>query len=159
VSAGAGYRMVTAGSGIPVPAMDVLGVPGALDVLAIRKRLGRADWGPPIVRADGARYVRSDDRRTVIVSASTYPDDPDRTVWVHASIAVHGPGDVYGPHATDLPTWDDLTLLHRAVWPGGYAFQVFAPPSDHVDITQVLHLWGRLDGQRIHPDFAWRGAI
>jgi hypothetical protein len=120
-----------------------------------------AGWGgsPPEVRPDGGKFQRSDGRRTVIVSATAYRDDPDRHVWLHASIAVHGPDDVAGPSATELPTYEDLVELHRAVWPGGWAFQVFAPPADHVNLAEVLHLFGRADGARIHPDFAWLGAI
>ena len=147
------------GAGIPIPAMDVFGVSGAVDLLAVRRRLGRDRWGPPILRDDGGRFIRCDGRRTVVVSAATYPDDPDRAVWVHASIAVHGPDDQHGPAEHDLPGYDDLVLLHRAVWPGGWAFQVFAPPESHVNLAQVLHLWGRADGKRIHPDFAWLGGI
>lgn len=145
------YRSL--GGHFPIPGVDALGVEGVVDTLKIRKRLGRHEWGPPELRDDGAGYVRNDQRRTVIVSAATYPDDPTRTVWIHASIACH-PIDV-----RDLPGYEDLKTLHRAVWPNGWAIQVFAPPAEHIDFTPVLHLWGRADGARIHPDFAWMGAI
>jgi hypothetical protein len=150
----------TTGAGIPVQGLDVLGIPGAIDLLALRRRLGRKRWSPPEVRPDGGKFRRTDLRRTLIVSATTYPDDPDRHVWLHASIAAHGPGDIHGPSQMELPSYEDLVEIHRAVWPdGGWAFQVFAPPAEHVDLAQVLHLWGRFDGTRVHPDFAWLGGI
>jgi hypothetical protein len=37
---------------------------------------------------------------------------------------------------------------------------VFAPPSEHVNIhDHALHLWGRLDGARVLPDFGRFGTI
>jgi hypothetical protein len=147
---------------LPAVRLDSLGIQGAIDVLAVRRRLGRDQWGPPTISPDGAaaKLIRSDGLRMIVLSAATYPDDPDRTVWTHASIAVHGPTDIHGPHPVDLPGYDDLVMLRHAVWGDtGWAFQVFAPPSGHVNITQVLHLWGRADGARTHPDFAWLGGI
>lgn len=28
-----------------------------------------------------------------------------------------------------------------------------------LDFDVLLHLWGRLDGERSHPDFGWAGTI
>lgn len=53
-----------------------------------------------------------------------------------------------------LPTYDDLALLHKAVWPNGYAYQVFTPDDQHVNIHEfALHLWGRSDGVPMLPLF------
>ena len=65
--------------------------------------------------------------------------------WIHASIA----------HSMEMPTYDDLTRLHYGVWRGaGFAYQVFAPDADHINIhAHALHLWGRDDGKPAIPDF------
>lgn len=127
------------------------------DVLAIRKRLGRDRWGPPQTPAYlgpcGVAFERSDGRRTIIVSSATIADDDD-TVWLHASIAIQ-------PDGVRAPDYYELVELHHGVWGDtGWAFQVFAPPSEHINIRRnALHLWGKLDGARIHPDFGWAGTI
>jgi len=76
-----------------------------------------------------------------VLSCAPVDDGND---WVHASIA-----------STDqLPTYADLKLLHHAVFGDGWAYQVFAPPDDHVNIHEyALHIFGRLDGKPALPDF------
>jgi hypothetical protein len=70
--------------------------------------------------------------------------------WLHASIARH----------ERLPSYMDLTRLHRAVWPEGFAYQVFASLGRHVSIHKhALHLWGRADGANVLPDFGKFGTI
>lgn len=111
------------------------------DALAIRKALGLADWLPPRPHGpDGWSYLHRREDSSVIVSCAPH----DEHEWVHASIA----------HPDRMPSYDDLKLLHAAVFGDGWAYQVFAPPSDHVNIHQhALHLWGRLDGKPALPDF------
>lgn len=72
------------------------------------------------------------------------PPKPHGNEWVHASFA----------HSCSMPTYDDLKFLHRVVFGDGWAYQVFAAPTDHVNIHEhALHLWGRLDGKPVLPDF------
>ena len=115
--------------------------PTTSDPLRIRRELGRAQWSRPQRHGpDGWAYVRADRSGSVIVSVA--PHDGDE--WVHASIA----------WVDHMPSYDDLKLLHRAVFGAGWAYQVFAPPSEHVNIHEfALHLWGRLDGSPALPDF------
>lgn len=130
------------------------------DVLAIRARLGRDKWGPPVARPitgpTGATFGRTDGRRSVIVTSSDLGPQAggDGTIWLHASIAAH-------PANAPVPEYAELAQLRYAVWgEDGWAFQVFAPAQHHVNIRgNALHLWGRLDGERIHPDFGWAGTI
>lgn len=118
-----------------------------IDALNIRRVWGREEWRPPApFGPDGWSLVRYDGTRSIIVTAD-YHDD---VLYVHASIA----GDA-------MPTYADLVQLHQSVWKGtGYAYQVFAPTSDHVNIHEhALHLWGRRDGLPVLPEFAVGGSI
>jgi hypothetical protein len=123
-------------------------------ILHIRKRLGRDDWGVPIVFGPSGWRIDSlrDDRR-IIVTDGPAPDGEDgdsHSLWRHASIS--------RPEA--MPTYDDLALLHRVVWPEGWAYQLFAPPDSHVNIHAfALHLWGRPDGRKLLPNFGAAGSI
>lgn len=60
-----------------------------------------------------------------------------------------------------MPTYDDLVMLHRAVFGlDSYAYQVFAPQRQHVNIHNfALHLWGRADGRAVLPEFGLQGSI
>lgn len=120
-----------------------------LDALGIRRRLGRDNWSTPTQYAGcGWSYSHLSGTATVIVSSGLFDDGQQ---WVHASIA-RADGT--------LPTYPDLTQLARAVWPTGYAFQVFAPPDRHINIhPSALHLWGLIDGFNPLPDFACDGTI
>lgn len=127
-------------------------MPSSINPGPLRRAFGRDRWfAPEQFGPDGWRMVRKDLRSSVIVSVGRFHDDPEGVEWVHASIA----------RANELPAYEDLLTLRTAVWgETGYAFQVFAPPSDHISIHDyALHLWGRLDGKRIHPDFGAHGTI
>lgn len=114
---------------------------GALNALVIRRRLGRALWAAPMrFGPEGWAFENLNGNGSVLVTCADHAGDD----WVHASIA-------WGDH---MPTYADLKLLHDAVFEGGWAYQVFAPPSDHVNIHEhALHLFGRLDGKPALPDF------
>jgi hypothetical protein len=122
------------------------------DVLEIRRRLGRDRWGPPRVDLGPVMMMRSDGKRSIGLSSAPFEDDG--TIWLHASIAAH-------PDDAPVPSYDELVMLRAAVWgERGWAFQVFAPPAHHINIrANALHLWGRLDGERTHPDFGFAGTI
>lgn len=118
-------------------------VTSTLNGLAIRQRLGRKDWGVPEPFGPGWRYFARATTGSglplgsIIVSVADHGDEK----WVHASIA-----------RQTMPTYEDLCLLHAAVWPDGHAYQAFVPPKRHVNIhPNALHLWGRLDGKSIFP--------
>lgn len=119
-----------------------------INALAVRKKLDRKTWSAPTpFGPDGWRFDRHDNTASIIVSAADWDADG---IWIHASIA-------YRDHT---PSYDDLVLLHRAVFGDGYAYQVFAPADDHVNIhAHALHLWGRADGARVTPDFGKIGSI
>lgn len=125
-----------------------------INPLSIRKRLGKDDWAAPVpFGEDGWRFdTKTAKRGRIIVTCSEFTalGEPGGLQYLHASWSWQ----------TREPTYDELTWLHKAVWPDGYAYQVFAPPSEHVNIhPYALHLWGRLDGKPILPEFGKFGTI
>lgn len=126
-----------------------------VNALEIRKVLGPKQWGPPAPMGDdGFAFVAHDRDAKVIVSGfyeSWFISDGGSVPWIHASIS----------RSSGIPSYEDLVLLHRAVWgEAGYAYQAFVPPSEHVNIhARALHLWGRADGERALPDFGKFGTI
>jgi len=119
----------------------------SIDALKIRKRLGRDAWMAPIEWGpDGWLLRKKDASGLVIASVASFGGDD----WIHASIS----------STNGIPTYDDLKHVHDAVFGDGYAYQVFAPPSDHINHHEYcLHLWGRLDGSPQLPNFAEFGTI
>lgn len=117
-----------------------------LDPLGIRRRLGKDSWLAPYeFGPDGWIYQSRTEKAGIIVTAA----DHDGQEWWHASIA-----------REQMPTYDDLCHLHQAVWPTGWAYQVFAPPDEHINIhSRALHLWGRSDGSAMLPNFGEFGTI
>jgi hypothetical protein len=115
--------------------------PTIIDALGIRRRLGAQRWSLPMRFGDGWRYDSVPAGARVIVTCADYGDGVD---WVHASVS----------RVDVMPSYDDLTMLHAAVFVDGWAYQVFAPPAEHVNIhARALHLFGRLDGRPALPDF------
>lgn len=112
-----------------------------IDPLQIRRLLGRSNWSVPIPFGPGGwAFKRLDGTASIIVTLG----DHDGEEWVHASIA----------RPREMPTYGDLKMLHLAVFGTAWAYQVFAPPTDHVNIHEyALHLFGRLDGKAALPDF------
>lgn len=92
---------------------------------------------------DGWRMESSTGRSSVIVTVSDLPDREDEQ-WIHASMA----------HANRDPSYRDLVALHKVAFGDGWAYQVFAPKASHINIhDHALHLWGRLGGDAVLPDF------
>lgn len=123
--------------------------PPLINGLRLRAVMGRKLWRVPEPHYNVGWHMRHvNDRSSVIVSAAPLP--PDDIDWVHASIS----------HRQHMPTYEELALLHTAAFGDGYAYQVFAPPSAHINIhPYALHLWGRLDGAPGLPDFGEWGTI
>jgi hypothetical protein len=126
----------------------------SVDIMRVRAMLGRQVWAVPTeFGPDGWRLdtIEREDGypvAVILVTCSDLHDDP--TEWVHASMARRG----------RVPSYDDLCQLHRAVYGAGWAYQVFAPPDEHINIHPfVLHLWGRLDGAAALPNFGIHGTI
>lgn len=130
-----------------------------VDPLAIRAAMGRKVWGVPQpfgqgwrLLADGPEAAYNPSRvvaaGTIIVTLAD--DDGDRVEYIHASMS----------WCDRMPTYEDLTRLHRCVFGDAWAYEVFAPASDHVNIhPHARHLWGRADGRAVLPNFGRYGTI
>lgn len=111
-----------------------------LDPLKIRQTLGRKNWKPPIRWGSNSWRIDSKDKGQIIVSCADYGGE----LWIHASIS----------RVDEMPTYEDLKLMHKACFNNGFAYQVFVPEEDHVNYhVYALHLWGRLDGTPVLPNF------
>jgi hypothetical protein len=120
-----------------------------IDALAIKRVLGK-HWLPPKGWADDCWWFDSHPSLGMRIIVSGWVE-PDGTEWVHASIS---------RYENVMPTYDDLKLLHQAVFREGYSYQCFVPPKENINIKDnVLHLWGRLDGKPALPDFGRFGTI
>jgi anaerobic selenocysteine-containing dehydrogenase len=124
-----------------------------LDALKIRARLGRKVWAPPVVWGEGWQFYANDGRKLFVTwwPRSIDTDYDYGCDWIHASIS--------GAMGT-MPRYEDLKLMHAAVFNDGHAYQIFVPPAEHINTTvNVLHLWGRADGQPVLPNFGRFGDI
>lgn len=103
-------------------------------------------WGVQPFGPDGAVAVREAPPTSLIITRAEH----DGVEFVHASIA----------HPDVHPSYEELTDLARWVFGHGWSYQVFAPPSEHVNIHEhALHLWGRVDGANVLPSFGLHGTI
>lgn len=127
--------------------------------LDYRRRLGPEKWEVPREFGPNGWVIDEKDKgngygteRRIIISLDTGDAWHDGGRWVHASISYRD--------RNIMPDYDDLQMLHRTIWPDGHAYQVFVPPSEHVNIrANALHLWGRADGARVLPNFGFLGTI
>jgi hypothetical protein len=125
-----------------------------IDALHLRRTFGRQTWAVPEAWGDNGWLMRRRDEHgggSVVVSCMPWPLAAGEEEWVHASIAF----------PDRMPGYEDLTTLHTAVWKGkGWAYQVFPPDEDKINLHEfALHLWGRLDGEPVLPDFVTLGGV
>ena len=120
------------------------------DPMKIYKNLGGKSWNIPYKNALGQYVFDSRNGTRIIVSSAPYPtydlEDciwDENCEWIHASIS-----------QKEIPPYRYLVMLHKAVFNDGWAYQIFAPVSRHINIhPKALHLFGKLNGKMIHPDF------
>jgi hypothetical protein len=126
-------------------------VTASINGVELWRKLGTHRWAVPKAWGpDGWMLQAKNGDGIVIVTVAPPPIPDDQEAdWIHASIS-----------RKTMPTYGDLAKLHQAVWPDGWAYQMFAPPSEHVNIHErALHLWGRLDGSPVMPNFGVYGTI
>ncbi len=108
----------------------------------IRLKLGRKEWSTPQnwMGDPNSWIIDSKIKGQIIISVADY----EGILWIHASIS----------RVDEMPTYEDLKLLHQACFNNGFAYQVFVPNEKHVNFHEyALHLWGRLDGKPAMTDF------
>lgn len=119
-----------------------------VDGTHLRAVMGRKLWQPAQHWGCCGWAMASRPRgSSVIVTADHVTDAVD---WLHASVA----------HRDHMPTYQELTQLRDGVFGDGWAYQVFAPRAEHINLNAyALHLFGRADGTRVLPDFGRLGTI
>jgi len=121
-----------------------------VDGLQLRRALGREHWSVPRPFGPAGWCIDRHDRaaRVIVTCAPHHEDGVD---WRHASIS----------RPDRMPDYEDLVTLHRAAFgEEAWAYQVFAPAGEHVNIhAHALHLWGRCDGSPALPNFGALGTI
>lgn len=139
--------------GLDVTQMDRVYERGVLDAetdaawkaykLELCAKLPAAVWRMLEATPDGGYFQSDRLRLTVICSIAR---EQDGHLWVHASVSQYG---------KKLATYEQLALVKRLfIGEARTAYQLFVPPSEHVNlIPYVLHLWARLDGTSVTPDF------
>lgn len=118
-----------------------------VDGLRLRRLMGKENWRVPRPWG-GTGWAMStyDGSARVIVTADCWSG----VEWIHASMDCRA----------GVPDYADLKQLHRAVFGEGWAYQIFAPTREHINIhPRTLHLWGRADGAMVTPHFGARGSI
>lgn len=115
-------------------------------------------------RLDGFMARGLGPHRTLVVISSSQsvpcPTDPERSEsWHHVSVSIPGCTAKRPPGLHDLPAWTEMDWVRRHfIGEDRWAYQVHAPPAEHVDQYQVLHLWAPCDGQARLPDFTCGGT-
>jgi hypothetical protein len=99
-------------------------------------------WG------DGFAYKYRNGIR-VIVSTGDWPEGSGQD-WMHISVS----------RKDRLPSWDDMKFVKNTFAEKYFGYQVFAPPSAHVNIHDFcLHIWVPLTGEPPIPNFGSGGTI
>lgn len=109
-----------------------------VDILAVRKRLGRDAWHPPQPYGPAGYSMVSRNLRWQLIVMLIEADGLD---YIRASLAGFD----------EPPTQSELQVLHMAVFGDGHAYQVFPPPQHAHPYS--LHLFGRADGEPAMPEF------
>lgn len=108
-------------------------------------------WEPPLVLppawvevqrdSSGAKYVARSRSLVAIVSCA---EERDGRWWMHLSVS----------HRSRVPTWQELAWCKEIFLGDREAYQVLPPKERYVNIhPNVLHMFTRLDGDAVLPDF------
>lgn len=122
-----------------------------IDIEPIWKRLHHLDmtWDKPLAFEEDGWFFTGQHKGIILTIDPTSEPGVD---WLHASFSYQ--------LRSRIPSYNDMKLMHRAVWGDGHAYQCFVPADEHINITSnVLHLFGRADGKPVLPDFGRFGTI
>ena len=120
----------------------------------ITQRAMQLGWRLVQEGADGAsfrrRYKGKDHDAQAIVTAAR---ERDGKVWVHVSLSLARVARVSKTEYVALPSWAEITRARDDfLGPQAKAVMVVAPKSEHVNISEVHHIWHCPEGDGL-PDF------
>ena len=111
------------------------------------RRLERAGWRQVREAGDGGgMWAHPGERQKLIFSVMRWDDG---NLWGHISLS-SGTGR--------LPGWQQLSEVHRLLYPDYAGVQVIPPVSQHVTYGEIVHAWTCLTAAVI-PDFGRFGTI
>lgn len=103
-----------------------------------------------ILRATGRDGIGVwDNNRRGVRFLHSVSRENDGRMWAHESIS-HRLGD--------LPGWYEVRDMHRLLYPDLNGVLVVTTEAEHVNLSQVHHVWTCLDGP-VLPDFRKLGEI
>jgi hypothetical protein len=106
------------------------------------ERRAPAGWRLRMRGGDGEHWMAEQWRLSMIWSLSL---EDDGNIWLHASLA----------HGKRLPERPEMGRVKDWVFgPARWAYEVWPPEAAYVNLREVLHLWGRLDGSPVLPEFS-----
>lgn len=119
-----------------------------------------ADWLPPTpnswrviqISEDGAAYghQQADGKCLVVILSACVEDDGN--AWAHLSLSKRTSGR--SKYRRMLPSWEELKYVKDAfAGRDRCCVQVLPAEKDFINLGEVLHLWWRLDGVSVVPDF------
>jgi hypothetical protein len=111
-------------------------------------RLRRAGWVRVAEGTDGAGWHAHPGRFLKLIHSVSR--ETDGQLWGHFSMSL--------AHSDALPTWYDLRNAQWLLYPDRPGVQVVAPPSAHVSIGEILHIWTCLTAD-VLPAFGRMGSI
>lgn len=95
---------------------------------------------------DGSSHVF---RRGAIQVLWSMSRELDGEIWIHVSLCGRT-----GPKAYYLPTYEDVKRVKHDFLGDAWAYQVFPDERHYINQNPfVLHLWARMDGAAVLPDF------
>jgi hypothetical protein len=77
--------------------------------------------------------------------------EADGHVWSHVSVS--------HPDTNWVPSWGVTRDAFRLVHPHRTGVIVVPPEEEHVNIAEVMHVWTRLTGSPLLPDFRGPGGL
>lgn len=123
---------------VPAPILQAM-----RDEVEQRRPMAPHAWDRVQRTLDGEGWISNARKLRMIWSVAL---EDDSHPWIHASVS----------RRDRLPTYDEMMTIRRWVFgPDRWAYQVHPPDSGpHVNLREVLHLWGRLDGTPQLPEFS-----
>ncbi len=101
-------------------------------------------WRPHYLGTDGLGcWEKRAGRERGLAFVHSIAREADGNAWAHLSLSRRD-------HC--LPTWDQARDTWRLIYPALYGVIVIPPASHHVDLAEVLHVWGNLSAPAV-PDF------